>query len=513
MVQTILIPLDGSPLAELALPYAEALAKKTGARVHLVQAAWAERPVDEHWGEHQADLAHEAQDYLAGASARLQAAGLQVSTSVPYGGAAEVILDQAAAESCDVIIMATHGRSGMGRWVYGSVAESVLARSPVPVLLVRAGQAAEPVFDCPRVIVSLDGSEFSEAALPVAQTLARRLGAELVLVRVVPAPEHAIFDEQGRMVASIDQEAERLKYEGQDYLREVASRLATNGLTIRQEVRVGDAATSIVAASQEGCAALVIMATHGRTGLGRLILGSVAGAVLRQGNVPLLLVRPGQLEEQREPERGVVEAPAARAVGDVEPLGQGLDPGSLMPEALLIEGPRPAPEDWSAPGRSPVERLLDTIEAHTNAESASLRAYHDLAERTPDPLARLLMGMVLADEERHHTLLQRMAISLRDDINWTHSSGALPIEPPAGQVAMDVIEATRERIREEQEGVRHARELARGQRGLYDGLFELLLQVMAADSEKHERILRFVLKRLEAAETAPEPAGSKKGVS
>lgn len=499
MVQSILIPLDGSTQAELALPYGQALARKTGARVRLVQAAWADRPADEHWAETQVAVVREANEYLATVAARLRAEGLEVSTAVPYGGAAEAILDQVSGVDADLVVMATHGRSGLGRWVYGSVAESVLARSHVPVLLVRAGQDVEPAFECQRLVVPLDGSAFSEAALPVARALARTLGAEIVLLRVVPVPEHAIFDEVGRAIATIDQEAERLKTDGQDYLRELGQRLEADGTTVRYEVRVGDAPDAIVDSTQDGCAALVVMATHGRTGLGRLILGSVAGQVLRRGTVPLLLVRPRELERAHAGFHGTgVGAPAGAEV-----LSYATEDRLPVPEAMLVGATLATQTDWGIPVRSPVERLLNTIEAHINAENESLRAYKDLSKRSGDPLARMLIELVLADEERHHELLHRMAISLRDDINWTHSPDALPIDRASGPVAAELIEATRARIREEQESVRHARELARTQRGLYDGLFELLLQIMAEDSEKHERILRFVLKRLQDAESTP----------
>jgi hypothetical protein len=142
--------------------------------------------------------------------------------------------------------------------------------------------------------------------------------------------------------------------------------------------------------------------------------------------------------------------------------------------------------------------LLDTVQHHASAEETSLAEYRELAERTSDPVVRLLVQLVLDDEARHHDLLARMAISLQDALSWTHSSDALPVVW-AGDAPADpaFIATTQARIREEQEGARILHGLARKQVHVADGLFSLLLECMAMDSQKHERILRFIQKRLE----------------
>ncbi|MBI4492945.1 MAG: universal stress protein [Chloroflexi bacterium] len=295
MIGKILVPLDGSPLAARALPYAEALARPTGARLLLVQAAWTDHAPDVDWGKSQARAVQEAETYLGSVAAELARRGLAAETAVPAGEASGAILDEIRLREADLVVMATHGRSGLDRWVYGSVAQGVLARSQVPVLLVRAWQEeVPPLGGHPRLLVPLDGSTFALAALPVAVGVADSLGGgELVLVRAAQLPEHAVVAE-GRVIAYVDQQLESLKAEAQDYVQEVAGRLAKEhpALQVQFEVRVGPPAEAIVAASREHSASMVVMATHGRTGLSRLLLGSVAGAVLRLGSLPLLLVRP-----------------------------------------------------------------------------------------------------------------------------------------------------------------------------------------------------------------------------
>jgi rubrerythrin len=143
-------------------------------------------------------------------------------------------------------------------------------------------------------------------------------------------------------------------------------------------------------------------------------------------------------------------------------------------------------------------RLLRILEAHEAAEADSLSTYRELAGQGDDPVVALLLQMLIADEDRHHDLLRRMAATIRDGVYWTRSPEALP--GPARNVGggrEKLAAAVRELAQQERESARHFGRLARENRDLSDGLFALLLDTMARDSEKHERILRFVLRRLE----------------
>jgi hypothetical protein len=167
-------------------------------------------------------------------------------------------------------------------------------------------------------------------------------------------------------------------------------------------------------------------------------------------------------------------------------------PPHLVPESMLMLVPPPAEAEQSS-----LEKLLRTFEMHADGETETLRSYRRLAATAADPAVALLMNLVVEDEERHHELLRRMATRLRDALEWTRSPDALPTRAiPQGQEHGDDAVTLLKHIREEQESAEHLRVLAKQNSNLYGGLFELLLQTMALDSEKHARILRFVCQRM-----------------
>ena len=182
------------------------------------------------------------------------------------------------------------------------MAEAVLARTTLPVLLVRAWAAEEPVTidDHPRLLVPLDGSAFAEQALPVATALADALAGEVAVVYAVPRPE-LVFGPDQLVAGYLADEQRRLEGKARDYLDQLAARLAAQGRRVQMEVRVGDPAAVIDATGQELGAAVIVMATHGHSGLVRLVFGSVTSAIVRQGTIPILLVRPHGLEGTAAP--------------------------------------------------------------------------------------------------------------------------------------------------------------------------------------------------------------------
>ena len=304
MSHTILVPLDGSPLAERALPYAAALARPGGGCLVLVRAVpYLARPATD---EHFATLAAardaavaEAQAYLEPLATRFGEDGLSVRVAVPLEEAADGILAEAQRQDADFIAMATHGRGGLGRWLYGSVAEDVLARTRLPILRIRAwlpeGGAAL-LADHPRILVPLNGSAASEAILPVASRLAADLGGSLLLVRAVSRPDIQ-FAPDVLLAPLLREELATERAAAEGYLRDVAARLAHTGGAVETIVRVGrpgldTAAAVIEEVGRERGAALVMLTSHHRTGLERLLLGSVADTTLRHGTLPVMLVRP-----------------------------------------------------------------------------------------------------------------------------------------------------------------------------------------------------------------------------
>ncbi len=291
-LRRILVPLDGSALAEQALPYAQVLAERSGAEILLVRVVppeWPDGPAEAR--EHLREV-HEARSYLGEIAGRIESRGVRVLRSVPPGAPATRIA--AEAQDADLIVMTTHGRSGVFRFLYGSVAEGVLAQAKVPVMLIRAwihNPDVTRLDQAPVLLVPLDGSAFAEAAIPFAALLANTLGGEMVLVRAVYPPTLTLANEW--MAISYLQEELEVQEEGaRSYLEAVARRLSSGDRRPRTYVSVGAPVEVIDDAAREVGAALVVMATHGRGATTRLLLGSVAHSVLLRGTAPLVLVRP-----------------------------------------------------------------------------------------------------------------------------------------------------------------------------------------------------------------------------
>jgi nucleotide-binding universal stress UspA family protein len=297
MYRTILVPLDGSAFSERALPMAIELARPMGAQLVLVRAASAPALPGDYATDAQVRAVREAETYLVDAALKLAGQSIRTETAVPYGAASEAILLEVGLRHADLVIMCTHGRSGLGRWIYGSVAEGVVAHSPVPVLLVRptgsqAVLACEPLIS--QLLVPLDGSALSEAALPQAATLARSLDCRIQLLSVVVPPRVVIADLAyvPDALGVSDEALQADRERANQYLAEVAERLQHDGLCVQTAVREGPAADTILQHAQTMGARLIVMATHGRTGVERLLLGSVALEVVHRTLFPVMLVHP-----------------------------------------------------------------------------------------------------------------------------------------------------------------------------------------------------------------------------
>ena len=286
MYGTILVPLDGSPLGERALPYATAIAKAAGAHLRLVRVAPAAAPSG-------------AAEYLRRVAAALSRPPVSptVSTAALAGDPATEILAEARRTGAGLVALSTHGRSGLGRWLYGSVADAVLRRAGVPVLLVPA--ACPPAWrpeGAWRVLIALDGSPFAAAALGPGADLAEALCVETLLLRVVPPPTVAL-DLPGLPGGHrAGERAAAALGEASGYVDAVADGLRRRGRAAEGLVATGPPAATIAAVARGRGAGVIAMATHGRGGAARTVLGSVATATVRAATVPLLLVRPVALD-------------------------------------------------------------------------------------------------------------------------------------------------------------------------------------------------------------------------
>jgi nucleotide-binding universal stress UspA family protein len=296
----LLVPLDGAELAASVLPLARILALSTGAELTLVTVLPAD--IEPAWTRGSAD-------YLQEVAAPMRAAGVVVHTTIRLGEPAAAILELVAECEADLVVMATHGRSGLGRAVLGSVADQVLRSGPVPVLLLHPNQHRTEALRT--VLVPVDGTPGAAMVLATAVPLARSSGAKLVLVRAtVPLPlwlyEPTLGLNTGPLIDPMWNEDARLAAEA--YAEGLAARLRRAGLAAAGQGISGLPGAAIVAAAEAADADLIVMSTHGRGGPLRSILGSVANEVVRQSRRPVLLVRrtptSHEVEAEQEAEPG-----------------------------------------------------------------------------------------------------------------------------------------------------------------------------------------------------------------
>ncbi|HLZ26877.1 MAG TPA: universal stress protein [Chloroflexota bacterium] len=298
MFKTILVPLDGSALAARALPFAKRLARAGGARLIVVRAylpaddalllrvEYPEFSAAERADEDRETATAEFQSAVDG----LRADGLDVEDHFVEGAAADVIFDVARSTRANLIVMSTHGRGGLGRVLYGSVADKVLLRVPVPVLLVPAGctRVWTDVHPEP-VLVPLDGSSLAAEALRPARDLAATRGGELLLLTVVEALPVYPY-ETPETVDALD--AAHAAHAAQ-YLDDVAAELRrAAGPGVSTRIVHGDPAEHICAVARAARVGAIAMASHGRTGVSRLLFGSVTNQTLQHSTVPVLVYRP-----------------------------------------------------------------------------------------------------------------------------------------------------------------------------------------------------------------------------
>lgn len=342
MFQRILVPLDGSPRAEQAIPVAARIAHTSGGTLVLLQVAGIPLEYEPAlYASYVAQTPFYAQEllnaelakaryYLVDLAQSEHLTGISTETEVRSGAAAPAILEFARAQQIDLIVMCSHGRTGFMRWALGSVAQKIAWHSPVPVLVLREGnfehaerlaEAAHPV----RALVALDGSPLAEAALVPAAQLVTALAAPaqgaLHLAQVVTLPmllsEQDYKQHDGE--SAVESEAfnnnsgrarKQALQEAIGYLSTVADNLRNSwavapGLKVTWSVTVNeDVADTLIRMAElgeetgtykvQGCD-LIAMATHGRGGLQRWMLGSITERVLDGTKLPLLIVRPQEL--------------------------------------------------------------------------------------------------------------------------------------------------------------------------------------------------------------------------
>lgn len=309
MFKRILIPLDGSDLAERVLPHAIALAKSNQAEFFLLRvvdpigAETRPRVVDPlDWNFRMV----EAEGYLKGIAAGLAEQGLDVQSEVREGRAADIIIEYAHEHKMDLVLLSSHGKSGISGWNVSSVVQKVILRIRTSVMLIRAYQpvSAEEYLSYHKILLPLDGSQRAETVLGLASQLARSQDAELLVVHIIRPPDmprQKPLSHEDIQLA--DQIIERNRLEAQAYLEELRSRF---DIPLQTSLYVGqNVASELRRIIDELSADLVLLTAHGSTGDTGLPYGSLVITTIAYGTTPLLIfqdmapenIQPTQAEE------------------------------------------------------------------------------------------------------------------------------------------------------------------------------------------------------------------------
>lgn len=303
MYSSILVPLDGSPASEHALPWALSIAQQQGAAVHLLRVHQPPAPVmvgSELASDVVLDTAVRDAEikYLQEMTSRLKSATTATVHSIVLEGmASEAIRDHAGAVKADLIVMTTHGRGAFARFWLGSVADSVARQSTVPTLLIR------PVEEKPadltfrpfvhKMIIPLDGSELAERVIAPATKLGRAMGAEYTLVLVLDAVEDIEKLAQMKIKEPGGWFPEATEDKARVYLERVAQKMRSESLKVTVHlIRHGSAAAATLEFAHTHGNPAIALATHGRSGIKRMFFGSVADKIVRGTTAPVLVFHP-----------------------------------------------------------------------------------------------------------------------------------------------------------------------------------------------------------------------------
>lgn len=293
----ILVPLDGSQLAEAVIPFAIGLASSTGGAITLLHVLERHAPDKVH-GQQHLTRETDAHDYIESVAIRCRNAGVMAGGhvhNVATGDVAASIAAHAEELGAGLIAISTHGSGGMRKLLIGDIAQQTLRRSNTSLLLVRPDPAggARP-FSCRELMIAIDPADHGEVALPTAVSLARACGAHLHLVTVIPRPAGLPLRRRAAAIFAPGATRAVLELEREDavaYLEDKRNELKEKGIDCSVEVRTGDPVVEIGGMLQRKNADLLVLATHGQAGLGALLAGSFAPRIMSKARFPVLLVR------------------------------------------------------------------------------------------------------------------------------------------------------------------------------------------------------------------------------
>ncbi|HSJ86376.1 MAG TPA: universal stress protein [Anaerolineales bacterium] len=297
MINHILVPLDGSSLAECVLPHVLAIAPVTNARVTLIHVL--EHPEHQNgnapidlmgWHMHK----QEVQAYLENTTERLQKSGLEVSQVILEGKSAESIIDFARGNDVDLIALSTHGRTGLTGWNVSSVVQKVLLRAYRSILLARAyASSPEEKVTYKRLFLGSDGSARAEFMLPVAISLAQYHESEIVIGTVIQKPQiiqrMPLSEKDAKLINQLTEKNQKIATR---YHEQITTQLALKGLNVKSTVAVAEHTIGALHDMVEELKAdLVILVAHGETGERRWPYGSIATSFIAQGSTPLIILQ------------------------------------------------------------------------------------------------------------------------------------------------------------------------------------------------------------------------------
>ncbi len=305
MYSKILVPLDGSRIAEQVLPLANLLAGAFKIPVNLLNVFDSVPPqfADPGRGLFETQLTASyrtsAVDYLEKAGAALKRSGVTISCEAHEGNAADQIINLAEVDANTMIAMVTHGRSGLGRWVMGSVTDKVIHGASNPLLIVHAQDEANSIPDAKleTLVVPLDGSALADRVLPHVIALATTLNLKVILVRVTASVDdyYRYVDISSAAVMNtdrFDEYAREAEAQAASYLSKVKESLTQKGVSsVEEQLISGNTSNSLLDLVQATPNSMVAITTHGRSGVERWVMGSVTDRLVRHSGSPVLVIR------------------------------------------------------------------------------------------------------------------------------------------------------------------------------------------------------------------------------
>jgi nucleotide-binding universal stress UspA family protein len=283
-IQKVVVLLDSSPFAALALPLTKSICKAAGAEIVLLSSV---KNHTQSLREQYDDTYHNREIYLTKVVRELKASGLEVGYKILPGHIADATATLVQNEDIDLVITSTSGKSGSKHWVSGGVSRKLIQRIPTPIILVQTSGEAGGEISLTRILVALDGSIYSERTLPYARALAKAFNSEIILMSVPAVPDMKSYRAPAEFVQNL-----RIKADAnmRKFIKAVAKSLRQDGLHVQTVVSGSIPAQTIVRVSEKKDADLIMLTSRGRGGLKLMCMGSVAEEVVRKTNRPVFMM-------------------------------------------------------------------------------------------------------------------------------------------------------------------------------------------------------------------------------